>query len=141
MIVSVMASVLDVAGTCIYTVNLLHMCSHSSSALLSSDVVPAAAEWDWSERLSGMGCKDTSSLKVEVLSMIYGKYYLQGIATSAKLNDITHGVVQNINQLCQCGLSTEGITEQAFQCFENSEQQVTFQARLHGTGQASSSCR
>ena len=113
--------------------------SHSPSALLSSNVVSAAAEWDWSERLPGMGCKYTSSLKVEVLSMIYGKYYLQGIATSAKLNDITSGVAQNINQLCQCGLRAEGITEQAFQCFENSEQQVTFRARLHGTGQASSS--
>ena len=136
MIVSVMASVLDVAGTCIYTVNLLHMCP---SALFSSNVVPVAAEWDWSERLPGMGCKYASSLKVEALSMVYGKYYLQGIATSAKLNDITNGVVQDINQHCQCGLSTEGITEQAFQCFENSEQQVTFRARLRGTGQASSS--
>ena len=78
-------------------------------------------------------------LKVEVLSMIYSKCYLQGIATSAKLNDIINGVVQDINQLCQCGLSAERITESAFQCFENSEQQVTFRARLRGTGQASSS--
>ena len=43
--------------------------------------------------------------------MIYSKYYLQGIATSAKLNDIINGVVQDINQLCQCGLSAERITE------------------------------
>ena len=71
--------------------------------------------------------------------MIYSRYYLQGIATSAKLNDITSEVVQDINRLCQCGLSAEGITEVAFQCFENSEQQVTFRARLRGTGQASSS--
>ena len=77
-------------------------------------------------------------LKVKVLSMIYSKRYLQGIATSAKLNDIINGVVQDINQLCQCGLSAERITESAFQCFENSEQ-VTFRARLRGTGQASSS--
>ena len=33
------------------------MCSYSSSALLSSNVVSVATEWDWSERLSGMGCK------------------------------------------------------------------------------------
>ena len=34
-----------------------YMCSPSSSTLLSSNVVPVAAEWDWSERLSGMGCE------------------------------------------------------------------------------------
>ena len=65
--------------------------------------------------------------------------YLQGIATSEKLSDIANAVVQNINQLCQCGLSVENITESAFQCFANSEQQVTFRARLHGTAQVTSS--
>ena len=50
-----MAGVLD--GTWIYIVNLLHMCSYSPSALLSSNAVPVAAEWDWSEGLPGMGCK------------------------------------------------------------------------------------
>ena len=64
---------------------------------------------------------------------------MQGIATSAKLTDITNEVVQNINQRCQCGLSGESITEGAFQCFENSDQQVTFRARLHGTAQVTSS--
>ena len=48
-------------------------------------------------------------------------------------------MVQNINQHCQCGLSAECITEGAFQCFENSEQQVTFRARLHGTSEVTSS--
>ena len=61
------------------------------------------------------------------------------MAINAKLNDIPHGVVQDINQLCQCGLSAERITESAFQCFENSDQQVTFRARLHGTAQVTSS--
>ena len=65
---------------------------------------------------------------------------MQGIATNAKLTDITNAVVQNINQRCQCGLSAECITEGAFQCFDNSEQQqVTFRARLHGTAQVTSS--
>ena len=64
---------------------------------------------------------------------------MQGIATTARLNDITNEVVQNINQRCQCGFSVECITEDAFQCFENSEQQVTFRARLHGTAQVTSS--
>ena len=41
------------------TANLLDMCSHSSSTLLYSNVVSVAAEWDWSEKLSGMGCKYT----------------------------------------------------------------------------------
>ena len=35
----------------------IDMYSYSLSALLSSNVVPVAVEWDWSERLSGMGCK------------------------------------------------------------------------------------
>ena len=48
-------------------------------------------------------------------------------------------MVQNINQLCQCELSTQYITESAFQCFPNSEQQVTFRARLHGTARVTSS--
>ena len=48
-------------------------------------------------------------------------------------------MVQNINQHCQCGLSAECITEGAFQCFENSEQQVTFRARLCGTAQTNTS--
>ena len=65
--------------------------------------------------------------------------YLQGIDRNAKLNDITNAVVQTINQRCQCGLSAECITEDAFQCFENSDQQVTFRARLCGTGQTNTS--
>ena len=72
--------------TCVHIVNLLY---------LSSNVVSVAAEWDWSKGLSGMGSKYIV-LKVKVLSIIYSKYYLQGIATSAKLNDIINGVVQDI---------------------------------------------
>ena len=37
------------------------------SALLSSNVVPAAAEWNWSESLSGVGSK-CNFLKIELLS-------------------------------------------------------------------------
>ena len=48
-------------------------------------------------------------------------------------------MVQNIDQRCQCGLSVECITEGAFQCFENSDQQVTFRARLCGTAQTNTS--
>ena len=64
---------------------------------------------------------------------------MQGIAANAKLNDIANGVIQTINRLCQCGLSAEQITEGAFQCFEDSDQQVTFRARLRGTVQVTSS--
>ena len=67
------------------------------------------------------------------------EYHLQGIDRNAKLNDITNAVVQIINQRCQCGLSAECITEGAFQCFENSDQQVTFRARLCGTAQTNTS--
>ena len=48
-------------------------------------------------------------------------------------------MVQIINQRCQCGLSVECILEDAFQCFENSDQQVTFRARLCGTAQTNTS--
>ena len=64
---------------------------------------------------------------------------MQGVATNSKLNDIANRVVQNMNQHCQCGISAELITEGAFQCFENSDHQVTFRARLHGTAQITSS--
>ena len=48
-------------------------------------------------------------------------------------------MVQNTEQLCLGGISAEHITEDAFQCFSNSEQQVTFRAILRGTVQATSS--
>ena len=48
-------------------------------------------------------------------------------------------MVQKTEQLCQCELSADRITEGAFQCFMNSDQQVTFRARIHGTAQANSS--
>ena len=58
------------------------------------------------------------SWKINFLSIT-----MQGVATNAKLNDITNVVVQNTEQLCQCGLSAE----------------VTFRARMRGTAQATSS--
>ena len=58
---------------------------------------------------------------------------MQGIARDTKLREITNAVVQSINQLCQCGLSADCITESTFQCFQNSEQHVTFRARICGT--------
>ena len=45
----------ECTGTYINTI--IYVCSHVPSTLLFSNVVSAAAEWDWSERLSGMGCK------------------------------------------------------------------------------------
>ena len=48
-------------------------------------------------------------------------------------------MVQKTEQLCQCGLSADRVTEGAFQCFMNSDQQVTFRARIHGTAKANSS--
>ena len=47
-------------------------------------------------------------------------------------------MVQNTERLCQCGFNAEYITEDAFQCFPNSDQQVTFRARLHETVHATS---
>ena len=48
-------------------------------------------------------------------------------------------MVENTERLCQCGFNAEYITDYAFQCFPNSDQQVTFRARLHGTAHATSS--
>ena len=48
-------------------------------------------------------------------------------------------MVQNTEELCQCGFSAEHITDDAFQCFPNSDQKVTFRARLHETTHANSS--
>ena len=62
----------------------------------------------------------------------------QTVNADAKLNDIIGAVVQNTELACQCTISTERITEGAFQCFD-SEQQVTFRARLHGTARVTSS--
>ena len=42
-------------------------------------------------------------------------------------------MVQNTERLCRCGFNAEYITDYAFQCFPNSDQQVTFRARLHET--------
>ena len=47
-------------------------------------------------------------------------------------------MVQNTERLCQCEFNVEYITDYAFQCFPNSDQQVTFRARLHGTAHATS---
>ena len=40
-------------------------------------------------------------------------------------------MIRNTERLCQCGFNAEHITDYAFQCFQNSNQQVTFRARLH----------
>ena len=58
--------------------------------------------------------------------------------TSAKLSDIITAVVQNTERLCQCGFNADYITDCAFQCFPNSDQQVTFRAKLHGTAHVTS---
>ena len=47
-------------------------------------------------------------------------------------------MVENTERLCQCGFNAEYITDYAFQCFPNSDQQVTFRARLHETVHATS---
>ena len=48
-------------------------------------------------------------------------------------------MVQNTERLCRCGFNAEHITDYAFQCFPNSDQKVTFRARLHGAANATSS--
>ena len=47
-------------------------------------------------------------------------------------------MVQNAERLCQCGFNAERISDYAFQCFSDSDQRVTFRARLHETAHATS---
>ena len=47
-------------------------------------------------------------------------------------------MVQNAEGLCQCGFNAERISDYAFQCFSDSDQRVTFRARLHETAHATS---
>ena len=61
---------------------------------------------------------------------------MQGLQN--KLTDVTTTVQENTQNLCQCGFSLQHISDGAFECFSNPDE-VTFRARLHGTGQASSS--
>ena len=47
-------------------------------------------------------------------------------------------MIRNTERLCRCAFSAEHITDYAFQCFPNSDQQVTFRARLHESAHATS---
>ena len=47
-------------------------------------------------------------------------------------------MVQNTERLCRCEFNAAYITDYAFQCFPNSDQQVTFRARLHETAHTTS---
>ena len=53
--------------------------------------------------------------------------------TEQKLEDITSAVVEELNELCQCGVSSDNIDEAFFRCFEPSSLYVTYRARLSGT--------
>ena len=57
--------------------------------------------------------------------------------TAAKIHDIVTTLVQVVEQACECGFTRDHITEDAFQCFPESQQHVTFRARLKETSQAS----
>ena len=68
------------------------------------------------------------------------KCYLspQSDSPEVKLEDIRDGVQQEIDSLCQCGFTTEHLTDSEFQCFTDLTE-VTFRARLRGTVQATTS--
>ena len=57
--------------------------------------------------------------------------------TATKIHHLLTTLVQAVEQECECGFTREHITEDAFQCFPESQQHVTFRARLSETTQAS----
>ena len=59
--------------------------------------------------------------------------------TSQKLGDVTAAVLENMQDLCQCGFVRDRITSEAFRCFPASLQAVTYRAILHGTANITSS--
>ena len=59
--------------------------------------------------------------------------------TEQKLEDIASAVVEELNELCQCNVSSDNIDEAFFRCFEPSSLYVTYRARLSSTPDTDSS--
>ena len=57
----------------------------------------------------------------------------------SKLEDIALAVLENTQELCQCGFVRDRISGEVFRCFPSSPQAVTYRAVLHGTASATSS--
>ena len=55
--------------------------------------------------------------------------------TVSKNTIVTSTLVQVVEQACECGFTRDHITEDAFQCFPESQQHATFRARLNETSQ------
>ena len=53
--------------------------------------------------------------------------------TATKLHDLVTTLVQSVEHTCESGFTRDHITEGAFQCFPESQQHVTFRARLNET--------
>ena len=53
--------------------------------------------------------------------------------TEQKLEDITSAVVEELNELCQCGVTSDNIDGANFHCFDPSSFYVTYRARLSST--------
>ena len=58
---------------------------------------------------------------------------LQTDRTDLKLADITSSVLKGLTDSCHCQVSISSIDEESFVCFEESENYVTYRARLNGT--------
>ena len=56
----------------------------------------------------------------------------------AKGEELITLLVQAVEQECECGFTRDHITDDAFQCFPESQQHVTFRARLAELSQATS---
>lgn len=64
--------------------------------------------------------------------------YIQGEDTGLKLESIKAAIMDSTQELCQCGVTSDRITNEVFQCFPASPDAVTYRAKLHGTASANS---
>ena len=58
---------------------------------------------------------------------------MQAEDTGLKLESITAAVLRETQELCQCGFTSDRLTNEVFQCFPVSPEAVTYRAKLHGT--------
>ena len=64
--------------------------------------------------------------------------YIQGEDTGLKLESIKAAVMDSTQELCECSITSDRITNGVFQCFPASPDAVTYRAKLHGTTSANS---
>ena len=60
-------------------------------------------------------------------------HWFQSDETVQKLQDVTNEVLEELNDLCTCDITSDNIDKTSFRCFDPSSYFVTYRARLSGT--------